>query len=371
MDFHYSEEQRMLADSLRRLINDEWSFSRRRERQASSHLDASGWNALAELGVLGLNIADTFGGFGEEPASLLPVHLELGRGLVAEPVIPSAVISAAVISASGNTALMQNILPGIASGEQIMSLAYQEPGRRYDIEPETCRASETAQGWRLDGRKHLVWHGACASGWIVSAKAPDGQAVLLIVPAKSAGVSVTDMPTLDGARCAALQFDGCIVPGDALLARGDAALDALRNGLEWGTAALCAHAAGAMERLLEITVDYLKTRKQFGQALASFQALQHRMAEMLVAKELALSMAYVAAAALAEPDVNQRRRMLASAKLEAARTGRFVAQCAVQLHGGMGMTDELEVGDYFKRLTSIDLLLGDTAEQLALLQELA
>lgn len=205
----------------------------------------------------------------------------------------------------------------------------------------------------------------------MSAKASDGQAVLLIVPAESAGVSVTDMPTLDGARCAALQFDGCIVPGDALLARGDAALDALRNGLEWGTAALCAHAAGAMERLLEITVDYLKTRKQFGQALASFQALQHRMAEMLVAKELALSMAYVAAAALAEPDVNQRRRMLASAKLEAARTGRFVAQCAVQLHGGMGMTDELEVGDYFKRLTSIDLLLGDTAEQMALLQELA
>lgn len=371
MDFHYSEEQRMLADSLRRLINDEWSFAHRRERQALGRLDAKSWNALAEVGVLGLTIVDAFGGFGEEPASLLPVHLELGRGLVAEPVIPSAVISAAIIGASGNQALMQDYLPAIAAGEQILSLAYQEPGRRYDIEPETCRVSDTAQGWRLEGRKQLVWHGAAATAWIVSAQDQNGETVMLVVPAGTAGVGVTDTPTLDGARCAVLQFDGCSVAQNALLARGDAAVNALRNGLEWGTAALCAHAAGAMERLLEITVDYLKTRRQFGQPLATFQALQHRMAEMLVAKELALSMAYVAAAALGEPDVAQRRRMIASAKLEAARAGRFVAQCAVQLHGGMGMTDELEVGDYFKRLTSIDLLLGDTSEQLAVLQELA
>lgn len=370
MDFLYTEEQRMLADSLRRLVDQAWTRPRRRAREAAGRLDPAAWNALAELGVLGLNIAQEAGGFGEVPASLLPVHLELGRGLVAEPVIPSAVMGAALIGAC-DAAARERWLPAIASGEQVVSVAYQEPGRRYQADPNDCRATRDGNGWRLDGAKHLVWHGAAAHAWLVSARADDGATLLLAVPADVTGVRVTDTPTLDGARCARLDFDAASLGADALLARGEAADAALAQALQWGTAALCAHAAGAMERLLEITVDYLKTRKQFGQPLAAFQALQHRLAEMLVAKELALSMAYVAVAALTEPDPAQRRRMLASAKLETARAGRLVAQMAVQLHGGMGMTDELEVGDYFKRLTVADLLLGDSAEQLAVLEELA
>ncbi|MNX44747.1 Acryloyl-CoA reductase (NADH) [compost metagenome] len=370
MDFLYTEEQRMLADSLRRLVDQAWTFPQRRARQAAGRLDAQAWGALAELGVLGLNISQDFGGFGEVPASLLPVHAELGRGLVSEPVIPSAVMGAALIDACGG-ATRGLWLPAIASGEAIVSVAYQEPGRRYDTDPLDCRAARTAEGWRLSGAKHLVWHGAAATAWLVSARGPQGQTVLLAVPADAGGVRVTDTPTLDGARCARLDMDAVGLPPEALLAEGEAADQALAHALQWGTAALCAHAAGAMERLLEITVEYLKTRKQFGQPLASFQALQHRLAEMLVAKELALSMAYVAVAALTEPDAAQRRRMIASAKLEAARAGRLVGQLAVQLHGGMGMTDELEVGDYFKRLTVVDQLLGDTAEQLAILEELA
>ncbi len=370
MDFLYTEEQRMLADSLRRLVDQAWTTPQRRARQATGTLDAHAWGALAELGVLGLNISQDFGGFGEVPASLLPVHVELGRGLVSEPVIPSAVMGAALLDACGDAA-RGRWLPAIASGETIVSVAYQEPGRRYDTRPQDCRAANTAQGWRLDGAKHLVWHGAAASTWLVSALGADGQTVLLAVPADASDVRVTDTPTLDGARCARLDFNAVELPADALLAEGPQADEALAQALQWGTAALCAHAAGAIDRLLEITVDYLKTRKQFGQPLASFQALQHRLAEMLVAKELALSMAYVAVAALTEPDAVQRRRMIASAKLEAARAGRQVAQMAVQLHGGMGMTDELDVGDYFKRLTVVDQLLGDTAEQLAVLEELA
>jgi len=370
MDFIYTEEQRMLADSLRRLVEQAWTFPQRRARQAAATLDGQAWGALAELGVLGLNIAQDFGGFGEVPASLLPVHLELGRGLVSEPVIPSAVMGAAMVDACGDEARAR-WLPPIATGEAIVSVAYQEPGRRYDADPQDCRAIETAEGWRLDGAKHLVWHGGAASAWLVSARGADGDALLLAVPAGTAGARLTDTPTLDGARCARLDLDGAVVPPDALLARGEVAEFALAQALQWGAAALCAHAAGAMERLLEITVEYLKTRRQFGQPLASFQALQHRLAEMLVARELALSMAYVAVAALTETDPAQRRRMIASAKLEAARAGRLVAQMAVQLHGGMGMTDELEVGDYFKRLTAVDLLLGDTAEQLAVLEVLA
>lgn len=370
MDFIYTEEQRMLADSLRRLVDQAWTFPQRRARQAAGKLDRQAWQALAELGVLGLNISQDHGGFGEVPASLLPVHVELGRGLVSEPVIPSAVMGAGLADACGETA-RGRWLPAIASGEAIVSVAWQEPGRRYAANPQDCRAARTPEGWRLDGAKHLVWHGAAADAWFVSAKGEDGQTVLLAVPADAAGVRVTDTPTLDGARCARLDLDAVPVPEEAWLAEGEAADHALAQALQWGTAALCAHAAGAMERLLEITVDYLKTRKQFGQPLASFQALQHRLAEMLVAKELALSMAYVAVAALTESDAAQRRRMIASAKLEAARAGRLVAQLAVQLHGGMGMTDELEVGDYFKRLTVVDQLMGDTAEQLAVLEELA
>lgn len=370
MDFLYTEEQRMLADSLRRLVDQAWTFPQRRARQAAGTMDPKAWAALAELGVLGLNIPQDFGGYGEVPASLLPVHVELGRGLVSEPVIPSAVMGAALVDACADAA-RSRWLPSIASGAAVASVAWQEPGRRYDTDPQDCRAAKTAQGWRLDGVKHLVWHGAAATVWFVSARGAQGQTLLLAVPADASGLRLTDTPTLDGARCARLDLDAVGLPPDALLAEGAPAEAALAQALQWGTAALCAHAAGAMERLLEITVDYLKTRKQFGQPLASFQALQHRLAEMLVAKELALSMAYVAVAALTETDTAQRRRMIASAKLEAARAGRQVAQMAVQLHGGMGMTDELEVGDYFKRLTVVDQLLGDTAEQLAILEELA
>lgn len=372
MDFAYTEEQRMLADSLRRLMQDEWGFAQRRARAAEAQVNPRAWAQLAELGVLGLNIPAEYDGFGEAPASLLPVHLELGRGLVSEPVIPSAVMSAALITACADAAMQQRWLPALASGEAIVALAYQEPGRRYDTEPEQCRVRPAADAvLQLSGAKHLVWHGAAAQAWVVSARDIDDEPVLLLVPADAQGVTVQDTPTLDRARCARIDFDATSLGADAIVAQGQAAVDGLAAALDWGTAALCAHAAGAMERLLEITIDYLKTRRQFGQPLAAFQVLQHRMADMLVAKEMALSMAYVAVAALSEPDARQRRRMLASAKLEAARAGRFVAQGAVQLHGGMGMTDELEVGDYFKRLTMIDQLLGDSAEQLALLEELA
>lgn len=366
MDFEYSTEQRMLADSLRRLVADQWALAQRRARQGS--VDPAAWNALATLGVTGLTIDAEHGGFGELPASLLPVHLELGRGLVDEPVIASGVMSAAAIGASGNAGAARRWLPAVASGEAIVTVAYQEPGRRYAVEPEGCRWS----GQVLEGSKHLVWHGAAAHAWIVSARdEADGEPVLLIVPAGTQGATVIETNTLDRSRCARIDFHQARLTQECVLARGEAARAALALALEWGTAALCAHAAGAIERLLEITVDYLKTRKQFGQPLAAFQALQHSVAEMVVAKEMAMSMAYVAVAALAEPDATTRRRMIAAAKIEAAQSGRFVSQKAVQLHGGMGMTDELEVGDFFKRLTIVDLLFGDTAEQLAIMEETA
>ncbi|ARP90658.1 acyl-CoA dehydrogenase [Bordetella genomosp. 9] len=366
MDFEYSTEQRMLADSLRRLVTEQWSQARRRARQG--RLDAAAWNALAELGVLGLTIDAEHGGFGEEPASLLPVHMELGRGLADEPVIPSGVMSAAAIAASGNAAAASRWLPAIASGQAVLAVAYQEPGRRYATDPVDCRLS----GDMLEGCKHLVWHGAHAHAWVVSAlDTQSGEPVLLVVPADAPGATSAGFGTLDRSSCARIEFDKVRVTPENVLARGAAASAALTRALEWGTAALCAHAAGATARLLEITADYLRTRRQFGQPLAAFQALQHAIADMAVAKELSLSMAYVAVAALTETDARARRRMIAAAKIEAARTARFVSQKAVQLHGGMGMTDELEVGDFFKRLTVVELLFGDTDEQLAIMAETA
>jgi len=358
MDFIYTEEQRMLADSLRRLVDQEWAFARRRARQAATALDPQAWASLAELGVLGLNIGQDYGGFGEVPASLLPVHVELGRGLVSEPVIPSAVMSAALVDAAGGPA-RERWLPRIASGEAILSVAYQEPGRRYDARPQDCRAAPQGGGWRLDGAKHLVWHGGAATAWLVSARAEDGETLLLAVPSDTAGVRITDTPTLDRARCARLDFDGAALPADALLARGEAAGQALAQALQWGTAALCAHAAGAMERLLEITADYLRTRKQFGQPLASFQALQHKLAEMLELVENSHAAVYYAAWAL-DADAADAALAASVAKSMLNESSKRVCGEAIQVHGGIGYTWEYDLHLYWKRAKHLEPLYGDT-----------
>ncbi len=363
MDFTYSEEQQMLADSLRRYIDTEYTFeARRRSARAGESLDRHVWARLAEMGVLGLTIPPEFGGFGEGAASQLVVQRELGRGLVLEPVTPGAVMGAAAISAYGSPALKDTWLPAIASGERIVTLAYLEPTTRY--RPEAARATaERADngGYVLNGDKCLAWHGASVDAFLVTARVAGGEDVaLFLVPRNAAGLSMQAYPTMDGQRAADLALRRVTVGASALIGQPSDGLAALGHALDHGVAALCAEAAGAMEKLIEITAEYLRTRQQFGKPLAAFQALQHRMADMLVQKELALSMAYVAAQALDEPYPARRRRMLCAAKVTVAKAARFVGQQAVQLHGGMGMTDELSVGDYFKRLTMIDPLLGDS-----------
>lgn len=370
MDFVLSEEQRMLSESLRRLVDGRFTFSARRKRRGQAGVDQTAWASLAEVGVLGLNISADYDGFGEDPASLLPVHIELGRGLVGEPVIPSAVVGATLIAEAGAPAVAQALLPAIASGEAIVTLAYQEPGQRYEVKPTTVRAKASGSRFVLSGQKVHVWHGAAATTLLVTAVLEGGETAVFVVNRDTAGVQCEEYPTIDATRTATATLTDVALDADALLVKGEAADRAISHALDWGIAALVAHAAGAMERLIEITVDYLKTRKQFGQPLAVFQTLQHRLADMLIAKEMTLSMAYVAVSALTEPDEARRTKMIASAKMEAARSGRYVGQQAVQLHGGMGMTDELEVGDFFKRLTAIDMLWGDTCEQLRKLRGL-
>jgi alkylation response protein AidB-like acyl-CoA dehydrogenase len=356
MDFNYSEEQQMLADSLRRFVDNAYPFAtRRRIARERSGFDRAIWEAMAEMGVTGLTVPAAFGGFGEGAASQLVVHRELGRGLVLEPVIPSAVMATVVLSAFGTPAQQAAWLPALASGQRIVAVAYLEPASRYRPEAAQARAVRSGDGYILDGIKSMVWHGEAADACLVTARL-DGELALFLAPTEC--LTVTAYPTMDGTRGADLRFASVTLGADALVTREGMA--ALQHGLDHGIAAQAAAAAGAMERLIDITAEYLRTRRQFGIPLATLQALQHRMADMLVQKELALSMAYVAAQALDEPDPAARQRMLAGAKVMVARAGRFVGQQAVQLHGGMGMTDELEVGDYFKFLTMTDVLLGDS-----------
>jgi alkylation response protein AidB-like acyl-CoA dehydrogenase len=359
MDFEYSEEQQMLADSLRRFVQLNYSFAKRRKiAREQKSFDRGVWSHLAEMGVSGLTISAEYGGFGEGPATALVVHRELGRGLVLEPVIPCA-MAAAVLERHGSGEQKEAWLPALAAGRRTLTVAWQETASRYRPEAVRCTAVRDGDAYVLDGAKCLVWHGHHADGWIVSALL-DGCVALFLVPRETAGVTVTPYPAMDGLYGADLHFEHARVASTALIGEAAGGLAALEHGLDHGIAAQCAAASGAMERLIDLIRDYLNTRRQFGQPLAAFQALQHRLADMLVQKECALSMAYVAAQALEEADPAARRRMLAGAKVLVAKAARFIGQQAVQLHGGMGMTDELEVGDYFKHLAMVDVLLGDT-----------
>lgn len=369
MDFAYSEEQRMLTDSLRRLVTDNWTYAKRRERQRAGVMDQSAWNSLVELGVAGLMVPQDFGGFGESPATMLVVHYELGRGLVSEPAISSAVMGTTLLANSHNEALKSQWLGALAEGEAILSVAWQEEGERYALRPLCTRATATEKGFSIDGRKVLVWHAACSQALIVSAVL-DGEIALFLVPSDSKGLSISDYPTFDGARASTVGFESVSLSSEHLIAKGEEALALLTQTLDFGITALCAQACGAMQALTDITIQYLKTRKQFGQPLANFQVLQHMLADMLTHAEMALSSTYVAVAGLDEKDAAKRSRLVSMAKVEVAAAGRFVGESAVQLHGGMGMTDELDVGDYFKRLSFADQLLGDTNYHLQRMQDL-
>lgn len=359
MDFAYSDEQSMLTDSLRRMMTDNWSFEQRRRRFAEGKLDRQAWAHLVELGVTGLLVPEAYGGFGESTATMLAVHQELGYGLVSEPVITGAVMAVVMLAASENTEAKEKWLPAIAEGEAIVAVGWQEAGQRYDTQAVTTQASERDGGFVLKGAKRNIWHGAASNAVIVNAEL-NGEQAVFIVPTDAAGVSIDDFPTMDLSRTANMTFADVALPAQALLARGAAAQDMVALGMDYAMTALCAHAAGAMKRLIEITTEYLKTRNQFGQPLMNFQALQFDVVDMLIQQEMAVSHAYVCALSLTDDAADVRAKRVAMAKNEVAAGAQFVGEKAIQLHGGMGMTDELEVGDFFKRLGFVEFQFGDS-----------
>ena len=358
MDFTLNEEQQMLADTIARFVQNEYAFEARRKRLAQGPSDTLVCQ-LADLGLYALNVPEAYGGIGAGAVETLIVMEGLGRGLVIEPYLASGVIAPRLIARHGSPAQRERFLGAIAEGSLRFALAALEPQARYDLDDVHTRAQRSAGGWRLDGVKTVVPHGDSADWLIVTADTGSG-ITLLLVDAKAPGVTIRGYPTIDGQRAAEVRFDSVEVDEALVIGEVGRGLPLVDWVMDQGLASLAAEAVGAMDRLTELTCDHLATRKQFGVPIGSFQSLQHRAADMRIAVEQARALALMAAAHVDAVDPAQRRRAASAAKAMAGRSGRFVGQQATQLHGGMGMTDEMACGHYFKRLTAIDMTWGNT-----------
>lgn len=369
MNFEPTEEQRLLADSVGRLVDQDYDFETRKKVVASDDgFHAGVWAQLAAMGVLALPFSAEDGGFGGGATDMVGVMQAIGRGLLLEPVLPAVATAGRLIARLGSAEQKARWLPGILDGTVRTAFAHGEAGARYDLAVVQARAARTAGGWRLDGAKTTVLHAPMATRLVVSARAEDGLA-LFVVDADAPGLRRRSLRTVDDLRAADVTLTGVDVPADARLGAGDA-LAAIEEATDFATVLLCAEAVGAMQSACDATLEYLKTRKQFGQPIGAFQALQHRMVDMTIATEQArsitlLACARVDAAARGDVDAHERARTVSAAKVKIAEACRHVGQEAIQLHGGMGMTIEMKVAHTFKRLTMLAQQCGDADHHLA------
>jgi alkylation response protein AidB-like acyl-CoA dehydrogenase len=363
VNFAFSEEQLQLRDSLRRFLAEVYTPERRRAiARVGGGCDPEIWRGFAELGILGLAAPESLGGVGGNAFDAMVVMEELGRALVLEPYLSTALVGAGVLARAGS-ASQQQLLPAIIAGEIRVAFAHGEPESRWRLDAVTTRAMREPDGWVLDGIKAMVTDGAGAHYLVVSARTGSG-ITLFLLPGTSARMTRTALTTHDGAAVAEIRLDGVRIPGDALIGAEGGGLPLIEAASDVAIAGLCAEAVGAMDALLALTLEYVKTRRQFGAPIGTFQALQHRLADMLLHAELARSMSYLASAKLSISDATERRRAISAAKFLVARSARFVGQEAVQLHGGMGVSDEVAASHYFKRLTLFNANFGDMAHHL-------
>jgi alkylation response protein AidB-like acyl-CoA dehydrogenase len=356
MDFDFSDDQEQLRDAVRKWVDKGYTFDRRRAAEKAGGFDRTAYTELAELGLTGLYVPEDDGGMGMGPVEGMVVMEELGRGIVLEPLAQS-LIAGAVIAGYGDTATKAPWLSAIASGEKLVVLAYQERAARYQLDVFEAKATQAPGGYVLNAIKTVVAAGDQADAYIVSAKV-NSQLALFVVERESAGVSTKGYGLQDGSRAAEVSFKNA--PATLLTADGTTALE---HAVDIGIAALCAEAVGVMDKTLAITAEYMNTRKQFGVAISSFQALRHRAADMKMQLELARSMSFYASLKLNAPAA-ERRAALARAKYQLGQSMRFVGQQAVQLHGGIGVTDEYIVSHYFKKLTQMEMTFGDSLHHL-------
>ncbi|MGA3399410.1 MAG: acyl-CoA dehydrogenase [Acetobacteraceae bacterium] len=371
MDFDLTDDQRLLKDSVDRLIADHYAFEQRKKYMAEpAGWSTSVWNQYAELGLLGLPFEEKLGGFGGGAVETMIVMEAFGRGLVLEPYFATVILGGGLLRRAGSDALRAALVPQIIAGKLKLAFAHIERQSRYDLADVATTARKDGDGYVLDGAKSVVLHGDCADKLLVTARVAGGRRDrdgigLFLVDADAAGVTRRGYPTQDGLRAAELALSGVRVAADAVLS--DNALPAIEHVVDEAIAALCAEAVGTMQAMHETTLEYLKTRQQFGRPIGSFQVLQHRSVDMLVALEQARSMAMFAAVMAGEEDSTERRRAIAAAKVQIGRSGKHIGQEAIQLHGGIGMTMEYKVGHHFKRVTMIDMLFGDADAHLATL----
>ena len=362
MDFDFTDDQVSLRDAVARWVEKGFPFERRLALARAGGRTRAVWAELAELGLTGLAVPEDHGGMGFGPVEAMVVMEELGRGLVNAPYAMGALVAPALLAA-GPAQLQQAWLPRVAAGEALVVLAHQERAARHRLHHVATRAVAAEGGYRLSGAKSVVPAGDEADAFIVPARLagavddPAGLA-LFLVPRGAAGLTVGAHPTQDGARAAELQLSD--TPATLVCTEG---WPVLEQAADIGIAAACAEGVGLMDRLLAITVDYMNTRRQFGVPIASFQALRHRVADVKMQLELARSMSYYASLKLGEP-APQRRRALSQAKVQLGRSMRHVGQECIQLHGGIGVTEEYVGSHYFKRLTVLELSWGDTMHHL-------
>jgi len=375
MDFDLSDDQRLLQDSVTRLMADRYTFDTRKEfLKHPSGWSPDIWDRYAELGLLGLPFAEQHGGFGGGPVEVMLVMQQLGRALALEPYLATIVLAGTAVRLAGSDAQQSAIFPKIAEGRMKLAFAHGERQARYDITDVLTTAKRNAGGWVLDGAKSVVLHGDSADELVISARTAgerDAAAgiTLFLVDASAPGVARRGYALRDESRAAEVSLTGVHVPDADVLGEVGNGLPIIEQVIEAGIAAMGAEAVGAMEVLHEMTLDYSRTREQFGRPIGQNQVVQHRLADMLMSLEQGRSMTMLATMSVTEPDATQRARDMSMAKVGYGQAARFVSQQAIQLHGGIGMTEELAVGHYFRRCMVIEHTFGDTAFHLARLAE--
>lgn len=361
MDFRLSEEQQQFADSLRRWIERDYTFEDRQKIvYSSAGVSESAYASLVELGALALAVPEEAGGLGGRSEDMMFVMKELGRGLVVEPYF-ATVMAVEFLRRGGKTELLQ----AVVSGDLKLACALNEKDAGHELFNISTSAQKDGDQYVINGQKCAVIHGAQAGGLVVSVRTAGGRRdadgiSLLYVPRGTEGMTVTEYRTYDGLRGADVRFDNVRVPASALIGSAGEGWEILEASTDYGVALLCAEAVGAMEVTNAMTLEYLKTRKQFGVPIGTFQVLQHRMADMFMHAEQAKSITILAAVKVLTALPDERRKLVSAAKVRVGKAMRFIGQQAIQMHGGMGMTNEMSISHYFKRLTAIEVTLGNT-----------
>ncbi len=363
MNFDYTDEQNALRDSLSKWAAQQYDFDKRKAALADENAWRKNWATFAELGLLAAPLPEEFGGLGGGPIDVNVVAEEFGKALVVEPYVPTVVLGGGALKYSGSAGQKDQHLNAIATGERIIAFAQAEPKSRWSLNDVSTTAKKDGAGYVLNGQKAVALGGPQADHLLVSARTAGGQRdargiSLFLVPANAKGLTRRDYPTMDDTRASEVYFENVSVGADALIGAPDAALPVIERIVDEANAAYCSEAVGCMRMMTSSTQEYAKQRKQFGRAIAEFQVIQHRLVDMFMATEESVSMALLATIKLGESDA-ERAKAVSGAKVAIGKHGRFVGQNAVQTHGGMGVTDEMRVGHYFKRVTMIDSTFGN------------